>query len=72
MASNDIDFEEKAAEVIGLYLNPRNMQQCFVSMRRARSKRWTGSTAAYPYHQDEPSGTASSTTGTELCRCMRP
>jgi len=35
---NDPDFEAKAADVIGLYLNPRRMPRCSASMRRPRFK----------------------------------
>ncbi len=40
MVSNDPDFETKAADVIGLYLNPRLTPSCSASMRRPRSRRW--------------------------------
>jgi hypothetical protein len=44
-------FEEKAAEVIGLYLSPPNMRPCSVSMRRLLSNRWIASTVACPYRR---------------------
>ena len=43
MASDDPDFEAKAADIIGLYLNPPSMRRCFVSMRRLPFRLWTGS-----------------------------
>ena len=46
MASNDPQFEEKAAEIIGLYLNPPQNAAVFCWMRRVRFKHWTGWTDA--------------------------
>jgi hypothetical protein len=43
MASNDPDFERKAADIIGLYVNPR-MRRCSAWMRRRRSRRSTART----------------------------
>ena len=41
LASNDPEFETKAADVIGLYLPPRSMRRGLVWMRRPRSRPWT-------------------------------
>ena len=40
MASNDPNFETKAADIIGLYLHPPQHAAVFVLMRRLRSKPW--------------------------------
>src|SRR6516164_11490518 len=39
MASNDPDFERKAADIIGLYVTRRRMPRCSASTRRRRSRR---------------------------------
>jgi transposase len=41
MASNDPAFEQKAAEIIGLYLNPPQHRRYSALTRKARSRRWT-------------------------------
>jgi hypothetical protein len=41
MASDDPDFEAKAADVIGLYLALPSTPPCSASMKRLRFKRWT-------------------------------
>src|SRR6476659_485726 len=43
MASNDPDFEKKAADVIGLYLELPSTRRFSVSTKRPRFKRWTDS-----------------------------
>jgi hypothetical protein len=44
MASNDPRFEEKAADIIDLHMNPPQHAAVFLaSMRKRRFKRWTGS-----------------------------
>ena len=69
MASNDPDFERKAADIIGLYVNPPAHAAVFcvdektaiqVSIARTRSCRCP---------QAGQSGTALSTTDTARCRC---
>ena len=42
MASDDPDFEAKAADIIGLYLNPPQKLPCSVSMRRSPFRHWIG------------------------------
>jgi hypothetical protein len=44
--SDDPDFEQKAAKVIGLYLNRPNMQRCLQPTKRRPFKRWIGWTRA--------------------------
>ena len=47
MASNDSQFEGKAAEIIGLYLNPPQNAAYSAWLKRVRFKRWTDWTDAY-------------------------
>jgi hypothetical protein len=42
MASDDPDFESKAADIIGLYIKPPSMRRCSVSTRRLPFRRWIG------------------------------
>jgi transposase len=61
LRSTDPNFEDKAAEIIGLYLDPRSTRRSFASMKRPPFRR---STAAIPSCRCRPaalSGTASST-----------
>jgi transposase len=69
MASNDPQFEEKAAAIIGLYLNRPKMLRFFEWMKRVRFKRSTGVIAACPYRRAAPRSTGSNITGTARCRC---
>jgi hypothetical protein len=41
MASNDPDFEKKAADVIGLYANPPQHPAVFCVDEKTASKPWT-------------------------------
>jgi len=43
LASDDPDFETKAADVIGLYLIPPQHAACFAWMRRPPFRRWIAS-----------------------------
>lgn len=70
MASNDPDFETKAADTIGLYLNPPSMLPCAVSMRRQRSRSCTGWIRCCHCRQAAPTAMASNTTSTAHSRCM--
>ena len=47
LASNDPEFESKAADIIGLYLNPPQHAAVFCVDERRRSRRWTGWTRFY-------------------------
>ncbi len=40
--STDPFFVEKVVDVVGLYHDSLNARWCCASMRRARSRRWTG------------------------------
>jgi hypothetical protein len=44
MASGDPEFESKAGDILGLYLNPPRHAAVFVSTRRPPFKRWISST----------------------------
>ena len=61
MASNDPRFEEKAADIIGLYMNPPQHAACFASMRRRRFRPLTDSIQCCRCRRDAPSGMALST-----------
>lgn len=68
LASNDPDFEAKAADVIGLYLSP----QFSAWMRKPRFKRWITRILYCPCRRGVQSAMALNTYGTARCRCMRP
>src|SRR5437867_13080690 len=72
LASDDPDFEAKAADIIGLYLEPPQMRPCSASTKRPRSRHWIGSILCCRYHRGEPNGMVSSITVTGHCRCMPP
>ena len=68
MASDDSRFEEKAADIIGLYMNPPQHAAVFCVDERPRFKLWTGASFVA---WGERSGTVSSTSGTGRCRSTR-
>ena len=70
MTSNDPLFEQKAADIIGLYIIRRSPRQCSLWMRRPPFELWTGSIRRCRYRRDAPSGRALSTTATALSGCM--
>ncbi len=73
MASNDPDFESKAADILGLYLHPpQHAAVCFASMKRRPFRLWIGSTRCYRCRRGERNGMASNTTATARFRSMRP
>src|ERR1039458_2194736 len=69
MASNDPEFETKAAEIIGLYLHPPQHAAVFWSMKRLPFKRWIGRIRCCHCPRGARSGTALSITGMAHCRC---
>ena len=71
MRSTDPEFETKAADVIGLYLDPPQHAVVFCTTRRRRFRHSIGWTRSCHCRQDAPNGTASSTTDTGRCRFMR-
>jgi transposase len=70
MASNDPDFEQKAADIIALYMNPPQHAAVFCVDEKQRSRRWTGWFQYCHFHPAEPSAMALNTTGTARCPCM--
>jgi hypothetical protein len=64
MLSNDPDFEQKAADVLGLYLSRRNTRWSSPSMRRPRFRLSIASTRCCRSRPAEPNAMASSTTDT--------
>ena len=72
MASDDPDFETKAADMIGLYLNPPQHAAVFAVDEKTAIQAWTGSTRCCRCRPAAPNATASSTTATERCRCLPP
>ena len=71
MASNDPQFEEKAAAIIGLYLNPPQNAAVFCVVRRARFRPWVGLIDAYLCRRDVRRNTDSNTIATGHYRCTR-
>ena len=69
MASDDPDFENKAADVIGLYLNPPQHAAVFSLDEKTQVQALDRLDPVLPLSPDAWSGTASSTTGTAPCRC---
>jgi transposase len=72
IASNDPDFERKAADIIGLYLNPPQHRLYSVWTRNQPSRLWTVSIRSCRCLRAVPNAMVLSITGTELCPCMRP
>ena len=62
MASNDPQFEAKAADIIGLYLNPPQHAAVFCVDEKQRFRRWIVKTRCCRSPRAEPSVTALSTT----------
>jgi len=71
MASDDPQFEQKAAAIIGLYLNRRTMRRYSASMKRARFRRWTDWIDAFRSRRAARKSMASSITGTARCHFMQ-
>ena len=67
MQSDDPDFQTKAADVIGLYVNPPDHAAVSPSTRKPRFKRWTGSIRSCRCRPAARSDTVSSTTVTARC-----
>jgi transposase len=70
MASDDPDFETKAADIIGLYLNPPEHAAAFCVDEKPPFRPWTGSIPSCRSRQDGSSATVSNTAATEHCRSM--
>jgi hypothetical protein len=71
MASNDPEFEEKAAAIIGLYLNPPQNAAVFCVDEKSAIKLWTGWIAGCPYPQAGLRSMDSNTIATARCPCTR-
>lgn len=72
MASNDPEFEVKAADIIGLYVHPPQHAAVFVSMRNRPFKPWTAWIRSCRCRRAGPNATALSTTVMAPYRCMPP
>ena len=70
LASNDPDFEVKAAEVIGLYLNPPQHAAVFSVDEKTAIQALIARIRCCPCRRGVPSGMALNTSGTARCRCM--
>ena len=70
LRSTDPDFETKAADVIGLYLDPPQHAIVSASTRRRRFRRSTGSIHCCHSRLRAQNGTGSSITGTAPRRCI--
>jgi hypothetical protein len=64
MASNDPAFEEKAVDIIGLYLDPPQHAAISASVKRPPCGPWIASIQRRPRRRGAPSVMDSSTTGT--------
>ena len=71
MASNDPDFETKAADIIGLYLDPPRHAAVFCIDEKTAIQASTGATACCRCRRAARSVTGSSTSGTVRCRSTR-
>ena len=70
MASDDPDFESKAADIIGLYLNPPRHAAIFCVDEKTAIQALDRLIQCCPCRQDEPNATDSNTTDMALCHCM--
>src|SRR6516165_12553148 len=61
MASNDADFESKAVDIIGLYLNLRSLRPFSLWMRKQPFRHWTARIRSWRSRLDEPNGTVLNT-----------
>jgi hypothetical protein len=72
MASNDPEFEAKAADIIGLYMESATTRSRILCGRKDRDfRRWTDWTRCCRCRQAAPSGTGLNIIDTARCRCMR-
>jgi len=70
MASDDPDFETKAADIIGLYLNPPEHAAVFCVDEKTAIQALDRLDPVLPLRQDGSSATVSNTAATERCRSM--
>jgi hypothetical protein len=69
LASDDPDFEAKATDTIGLYLNPPQHAAVFCVDEKTAIQAPDRLDPVLPLSPGEPNATVSSTIGTGLCRC---
>jgi hypothetical protein len=72
MASNDPDFEKKAADIIGLYLNPPAHAAVFSVDEKTAIQALDRKDPVLPLSQDAQNVTALSAFATTPCRCTPP
>jgi transposase len=70
MASNDPQFEQKAADIIGLYMNPPQHAAVFCVDEKSAIQALDRLIRSCRSRRDAPSGMALSTTGMGRSRCM--
>ncbi len=71
MASDDPDFEKKAADIIGLYLNPPQHAALFCVDEKTAIQALDRLDPVLPLSPDAPNGTALNTIATAPCRCTQ-
>jgi hypothetical protein len=71
MASDDPEFERKAADIIGLYLNPPQHAAVFCVDEKTAIQALDRLARCCRYPQVAPSDMASNITVMEHCRCTR-
>ena len=69
MASTDPDFETKAADIIGLYLNPPQHAAVFCVDEKTAIQAWDRKDPVLPLSPGGPNGMGSNITGTARSRC---
>ena len=67
--SSDPQFVEKVRDIVGLYLDRRSGLWCSVSMKRARSRRWTAPNRCCHCGLVRSSGAPTTTNATARRRC---
>ena len=70
MASNDPQFEQKAADIIGLYLNPPQHAAVFCVDEKTAIQALDRLDPVLPLSPGRPSDTDSNTIGMTRCPCM--
>jgi hypothetical protein len=71
MASDDPDFEKKAADIIGLYLNPPTHAAVLCVDEKSAIQALDRLDPVLPMSPGRAERQVSNTTGTGLYRCMR-
>ena len=68
MASDDPEFEEKAADVLTLYMEPPQHAAFLCVVKRPRFRRWTGWTRSFRFRRAERKNMGSNTAATKRIR----